>query len=328
MRPVVYAVARAPGPPPPLPSLWEPLPQVWEGWDGSRWNLTDPAVSGIALQPGVRGLLTPPFEHQTSRSAGVHGSRWRGYRADERSVFWPVRVFSDASSQAWVEHDARFWRTMHPGRTGVWSVTLPDGEVRSLRCRFKNVLDGALDIDPALTGWALYGIELAAQDPFWSGPPQVRTFSPDDPQDFFPGPPFEISEGSLISSAWIANPGDEPGWAQWWVTDTDEALVGVGDRVVVVPFQVAAERLLVIRTDPEHRTAVEIDAPSPSAPMADQMAWVAERLPSGVDRTRELGAATKFGAVPPSDRAQLSVNVVGSTPRITVVLHPSYHRAW
>lgn len=321
---VVYA---APYTPPPLQQLWQPMPQQWEGWDGSVWDLVEPDLSGVALQPGVRGLLMPPVKRHVSRSAGVHGTRHKGYRVDERDVFWPLRVFTDTSSSAWVAHDAALWSTLMPGRTGTWRVFSPDGSSRTLTLRFRSVDEG-LDIDPALMGWALYGIHLVAEDPFWVGPRISKVFTAASPQPFFPGPPFTVSEGSLLTSAAIANPGDEPAWAEFWVQSSTEATVGVDERVVVVPFEVTESRMLVIQTSPETRRAIEIDAPAPGSTMADQIAWVDERLPSGLDRTRELGAATKFGSVPPAMAAQLSVNAVGVAPRITAHLRPRYHRAW
>lgn len=309
---------------------------TWTGWDGSVWDLVNGEVSGISLLAGVRGLTRPPSSRYTSSSPAIAGSRWLGSRDEERPVFWPVKVYTDAGSQAWIEHDAAFWRTLAPGRTGVWEVKQPNGVKRFLRVRFTGDGDGAFDLDPTLVGWAVYEVYGVAEDPYWYGDPISRVFEPSDPIDFLPttgGPPFRISEGSLTATAQIANPGDEEAWVQWWITDATSAVVGVGDRLITVPFEVADGRLLVVDATPTAREAIEIDTPPLATdggplPLSEQVAWVEAHLPTGINRTLELGAATKWAPVQPSAAADLSISVVGTTAKVRATIVPRHHRAW
>lgn len=321
----VYAVPAAPPAPPANP--WPGMRMTWTGWDGSLWDLTDPATSGVSMQAGVRGLLAPSFRRHTTASPAVAGTRQRGYSTEERTVFWPVKVFQDNGSQAWIDHDAALWRTLTPGRTGVWTVRQPSGASRSLRCRFVEVQDG-LDIDPSLMGWVVYGIGLVAEQPYWTGELVSRRFVPSDPLPFFPGPPFTISEGSLRASATIDNSGDEPAYLTWWLNGPTTGTFGVGTRIVDVPFEVAEGRTLVLDSSPTARSALEIDTPPASLSDAERLAWVATRLrTAATDRTKDLGATSKWGAVPAGTAVPLSVDAVGAG-EIRALLTPQFHRAW
>jgi hypothetical protein len=143
---------------------------LWEAWDGTVWDLSQ-GLSGLALQSGTRGTEMPDPTFYKTRAAGVHGSLYRGYLIDEQSDFWPLKMFSDGGSAGWVQHYRAFWRTMRYDKTGLWSVVQPDGTKRSKRVRFAGLNDRSNDIDPMLTGWNLYGINLAAEQPFWMGEP-------------------------------------------------------------------------------------------------------------------------------------------------------------
>lgn len=309
---------------------------TWQGWDGSLWSLAGDRASDVYLRPGVRGVDLTPHDRFTDSSPAVPGSRWRGSRATEREVFWPITVRDADTPQAWIERDRAFWRTMHPDRPGVWTVTQPDGAARALRCRFVSC-DTPLTHDPARRGSAQYGIYLVAEDAHWAGQLISRAFESSDPLDFLPstgGPPFRISEGSLSVTANIANPGDVPAAVEWWLTDAESAVVGVGDRVAVVPFPIEEGRMLVIDTRPTARSAIEIDRPpldpdGQPLPLEAQQEWVAAALPSGVDRTRELGAASKLnGRVPPAQAAELAISLVGVGAQVRATIVPQYFRAW
>lgn len=331
---IVYAVPYAPPGAP--PNAWPGMRHTWTGWDGSLWDLNGMNGSGVWLRAGVRGLGTGPRDRFADTSPAVAGSRWRGSRAREREVFWPLTVYSHAGSQAWIDYDSAFWRTLDEDRPGVWTVTQPNGDARALTCRFVSDGDLPIGMNPALVGWAQYGVYLVAEQPYWAGELITRSFRPSDPLPFLPGgfgPPVAISEGSLTASAAIANPGDVPSWLEWWVQDAESAVVGVGDRLITVPFVVAPDRLLVIDTSPSAKSAIEIDAPPLGTdgnpqPIDAQQAWVAEHLAAGVDRTRELGSDTKWGALPRGTSSDLSVSVVGTSGTVRASHVPLYRRAW
>lgn len=313
--------------------LWPGIAMTWAGWDGSVWDLFD-RRAGVYLRSGVRGLGVGPHDRYTSTSPALPGSRFLGARAAEREVFWPfsVRVGPEVGSEGWIALDSSFWRTLDPEQVGTWTVTQPSGEVRALPLRYTPTPgDDVVTVDPTRRGFQQYGVYLVAEQPYWSGELVSQVFVPSDPLDFLPptgGPPLRISEGSLTSSATIPNRGQVAAPVEWWITSADSAVVGVDGRLVDVPFEVASGRMLVIDSDPTVRTAIEIDAPALTAPVEDQRAWVDSHLPGGVNRTKELGPTTKWGQVPPSAAADLSITVIGAGAQVRASLVPRFHRAW
>lgn len=334
MSPVVYAAPYVPPPPPVSP--WVAFVMTWTGWDGSVWDLTGASgPTGLSLRPGVRGLLTPPLRRHATPRAGVPGSRYRGHQVLERPVRWPVHVWSDDSSQAWLDWDRAFWRTMDPDRPGLWTVRHPDGTTRSLVCRFDGENDATSDRDPVRHGWGVYDLALVAdEDPFWRGDPIVRgPFTTAAEQVPFFGeegaPPFHISAPSLASSVvLVSNPGDVPAPPTWWVHANDDDLyLGTPGRTVHVPFTVEEDRLLVVDSSPLAQTAIEVDAPPADLTRAEQEAWVAEHLPAGVDRTTELGDATRWGTIPAGASVDVTIEAAGAAV-VSLAIVPRYRRAW
>lgn len=284
------------------------LSMSWTGWDGSVWDLSQPEVSGLFLGAQARGLGAPDADRFSTVSPALAGSRHRGSRILEREVFWPLHILGDPGS-AWVGRDGAFWRTMRPDAPGVWSVTGPDGSTRSLTCRWVSTEDSFL-MDPTRVGWASYGVYLVAdEDPYWSGAPVVRSFSPGEPVDFFDpagSPPFHISAGNLLASATVDNPGDVESHPIWRVdgpvTDVE---VGVQGRVIEVPIEVAGGESLTIDTSPTAQTAIRS---------------------GGEDVTSQLGAVD-FAPIPAGDVVPLSLSMVG-TGTVTVTLPTRYLRAF
>lgn len=333
---VLYAVPYTPPSPP--PDLWPGVTISWAGWDGSRWSMC--GAEGIALLAGVRGFSFPPVDRWVKESPTVDGSRYVGHRVLERSVFWPLRVYSDAGSQAWLTRDAAFKRTLRPGKTGVLTVTQPgaDGvpaESRSLTLRMDSITD-EWDFSPGLVGWHTYGVNLVAEHPFWVGETITRAFAGPAQVDFFDpagSPDFHISQAGSFATASIPNPGDLDRYPTWWLEGPfTAASVGVGAAAIGVPFTVAAGKMLVIDTSPTARVARLIDAPPLGSdgnelPFEEQRAIVAARYPTGTNRTRDLAATTKFARVPAGDNAALAVSMTGSGT-IRALLDPAYYEAW
>lgn len=329
--PVVYAVPYIP--PAPRADPWPGITQLWRGPDGSEWSLGGRTAQGIHLQPGVRGRTMPEGVHTVQESAGP-GGQWVSWRPGVREVFWPLMIWRDGGSQSWLDYDSAFWASMDPERPGQWVVVQPNGNRRYLTCRFVSDGGGAADFAPGVRGWAKYGVTLQAEQPYWYGDPVTRWFSAAEPVDFLPanpGDPFVIGEGSIATSARVSNLGDVKSWPTWWMNDTESVVAGHGALTVVVPFTVDPDRLLVVDTNPTARTAIEIAMfPATTPPMSAeaQEKWVADRLPTGIDRTRELGGATKFtGAIPPGKSVDLSLSLVGSG-QVRVSFVPQYRRAW
>ncbi len=281
--------------------------QTWTGWDDTLWRISGDPSSPVRLKAGVRGLDDPPWKRYSANSPSVAGTRYRGSVAEEREVFWPVGVYAAVDSTEWLALHRAFRRTLEPRRTGVWTVTQPDGEQRQLVLRYVGTGGHVSKTDPSRLGWERYGIDLVAEQPFWQGTPIVRSWKAEVPPQFFGGAGIiTIASGSTLANAAIGNPGDEPSWPVWTITGPCTSVqVGVAGRVVVVPFTLAAGEVLVIDTDPSQQTAI---------------------MSTGVERTHELGAAD-FASVPPGESVALSLSMVGSGT-VSASLTPLYHRAW
>lgn len=304
---MVFIFASLPAPPPPRVSPWQTLVVVWVGWDGSVWNLNSGAEGVRLLKDGVEGLHFPPITKWSSSSPVVPGKRSRGWQSDAREVFWPVQI-RGASSEAFRELYDAFFTTIHPDRAGEWMVRAGE-QVRRLR------LTGTFDtshndpLDPYLRGRAVYGVTLEAEQPYWEGESfSVGPWLAADGVDFFdPGgsPLFHISSSHTAASAEMTNPGDVDAYPVWTVTGPmSDIELGVGTRIIDVPFAVADGEVLVIDTDPRNITATV----------------------NGVDATEDLGFQS-FAPIPAKATTPLHVEATGEGS-ITVSLTPLYFRAF
>jgi len=288
------------------------------------------AGGGIRLRPGVRGLTEPPREPFIDETAGVEGGRWRGSRAQVREVFWPISVWRDTDSVGWLEYDAAWWRSLDPEVPGRWVVTHPDGTERHLLCRFLDDGDPGWDFAPGMRAWARYGVRMLAVDPYWRGEQVVRSWSGAvaGGESFVGagGPPFTISEGSTLASAEVTNNGDTTSHPTWWVQNVTAVDLILAGRTIKVP-PVAADKLLVVDADPTALSAVQVDAPAAGLTPTEQEAWVAQRLPTGTDRTTALGPGTTWGSIPPRATTQVGIEMTGSGT-VTVRFTPRHRRAW
>lgn len=250
----------------------------------------------------------PPIQHHESESEARAGSRWRSARTLKREVFWPISVFKDTSSQEWIEYARAFWRTMHPEKPGVWTVTQPGGESRSLVCRYVDDSGHADEWAPGLFGWMNYGITLQAENPYWTGPTITRSWAAGGGgAPFFGdtgfGPPFYISPTSTIGTAAIDNPGDVSGWVTWRAEGPIDAglTVGVGSALIGYPDALEEGDSLVINT-------------------RDMSA----RL-NGTRVSQNL-APRNFAPIEPGESVSLSIETAG-TGTVSAELAPSYFRA-
>lgn len=335
MSPIVYAVPYTPPAPP--AALWTGLDLRWESPDGSVWPLCGDTADGVLMQAGVRGLTEPKRETFTTETAGTDGALWMGSRALPREVFWPIVVWKDTTSAQWLDYDAAWWRSLDPQAPGRWVATHPSGAERHLLCRFVGDGDASWDVSPGSRGWARYGVTMLATDPYWRGEQVARSWSgAADPSETFTGdggPPFTISAGSTLASAEVTNDGDVPAHPTWWVQDVSSVNLSVGSGVIEVPA-VAADRLLVIDSHPSALSAFEVDAPpaisaATGEPITDaeREAWVDARLPSGLDRTADLGMGTTWGAIPARATTPLGISMVGDGT-VSVRFTPRFRRAW
>lgn len=312
---------------PPLPAApaFSGLGMRWAA-KGTEWELTNPST-GLFLKPGIRGLGSAAYTRHSTESPAVAGSRFEGASFQDREVFWPVHIFSDAGSVEWMHRDREFWATMDPNDTGVWTVTHPDGSHRSLRLRFLNDGDKVHDRDPMRVGWDSYGITLVAEQPFWVGDPVVKSFKGQaPPEPFFEpdGPQIvNISSSYSAANATMDNPGDVESYPRWYVDgETATVSVGVDGFVVDVPFAVPAGHCLVIESDPDliGATLYEVTADAPSKP-SDRVVGV--HLINPVDKSAQLGEAD-FAPIPSGKQVPLSMEIMG--PGKVECLLPTLHR--
>ena len=288
--------------PPAPPVSWTGLDMTWTGWEGSVWQLSSP-VDGTVMMPGVRGLTMPAVVHYTSTHASVPGARWRGHTVAAREVFWPLQVYTDAGSTEWLDKDQKFWRTMRPDKTGVWTVKRPDGQTRTLTLRFVDDGTHAYNIDPAICGWTSYGVTLTAEQPYWAGPTETGSWAGGSAPQFFPT--LTIAPGGTLATAQLNNPGDVEVWPVWRIYGPcTNATVGLNGRTITIPFTLNDGEMLEIDTAPRAQTA----------------------MMGAVDRTGEL-TGVDFAPLPADQRTTLALSIAGGG-RITATLTPLYLRAW
>ena len=310
----------APPPPPAVPwpgvasMTWTVPDLVPEGDDvaAHALHLLRPDSHGLMLvQDGVRGLGMPQVQRWASTAPAVHGSAWRGFRVEEREVYWPLLVWSDAGTDAWLGRDRALWAGMRPDLVGWWDVATPSGW-RRLRLRWTET-DAQFARDPLRSGWHVYGITLVAEQPFWEGATSTIQWSSGAGVPFLPGPPFTMSGSRSLNDATLDNPGDVPLWPVWRIHGPcSTARVGVAGAVIEVPFAVPAGQTLVIDTSPEAQTATMYPTGRYSG--------------NGLDRTGLLGAAA-FAPVPPAGRVVLSLAAAGGGS-VECSVTPRYYRAW
>lgn len=283
----------------------------WEAWDGSNWSLSD-EDSGLVMMRGVRGLGGITIEHHRDDHASLPGARWRSFRALTREIFLPVHIYSDGESEAWIEHNRAFSRTMRAGKQGWLHIIHPDGEHRRIGARYDKGLDDALEMDPSFFGWATYGIYLTAESPYWERvKPVTDTWRLPEPVYYFGGettpgdyaPPYGISDEQTVESASITNPGDVPAWPKWiYRGPATSATVGIDGRTIDIPIALTAGQSVTIDMDPQEQTALRED---------------------GTDVTAQL-SSFQFAPIPPGVAVPLDVQLVGSGGSIQLSFTPLY----
>lgn len=319
---IIYAVPRPPVPVP-VPK-WVKTRVTWTGHDGSIWDLTDPDGGVVLLRDGVEGLHLPKFKQWIRQSPAVPGQTFTGAIAEPRNVVLPLAVYNDENSLAWVEHDRAFWKSMHPRRAGILTISpAGTGSSRSIHLRLVPE-DHTYDIDPAFARWAEYSTVLVADQPFWEGLPVRAVWGAAPAQEFYEetGPQLiNIMTGHTTSGATLENAGDEDAWPVWTIVGPSSAThMGIGNDIVEIPFDIPEGKAVVLDTDPRIRTALEYDyIPATSE--------TPEELLNPMDRTADLTGAVKFARIPGGATATVNVSLAGNG-LIRVELTPLYWRAW
>ena len=301
----------------------------WIGDDGVRWDLGE-NNSGVYLLSGTRGLGMPTGTRFRDQSPASHGSQHRGHVWDEREVFWPIKTWHEDKGQSWVDRDRAFFSTLSPDKTGRWYVAQPGGVTRYLELRYDpKTVDEGWDIVPSIWGWASYALYLTADQPFWVGEPSVLSWEaarPDDPFYEPTGPHlFNFGQGFTVGNAAIDNRGEVPSPPRWFIDGEVLAgsSVGVGDKIVAVPFAVPAGKCLIIESDPTRIGATMYDVVGSVEKPWERIIGV--EMINPVNMTRQLGEAD-FAAVPPGKSVPLSI-VLQGTGMVACYLPSLYRRA-
>jgi hypothetical protein len=323
-----FAFALPYQPPAPPAPPWRGVDLSWRGWDGSDWDLTKPS-SGLFLRPGVRGLLLPEFERQSSSSPAVPGSRHLGSTTKDRDVFWPLYLYSDQGSTDFMKRDRAFWRSLDPDMEGTWTAVLPDGTRRTLPLRLIGCED-ELSYDFVQRGWAKYAINMLADKPYWLGETVTKSWAQGEMRKFYItaedralyGYPddaiYYLSPGGSLGSATFTNDGDVSAYPVWTVIGQTTAVsFGVDGKSISVPFEIPEGYAVQLDTDPT----------------SNRVLWYGEWdsvnrvILSPVDRTPELDPASQFGAIPRGQDRPVNIMMTGSGTVIASIQN-KYRRAW
>lgn len=252
--------ASVPTVPLPIVQPWHGLTVTWTGWDGTIWDLHD-WRTGVELLREVQGWHLPAWEDQVDEYAGIDGQVYLGEsRMLPRRVEWNVFVWTDDSSEEWLARDQAWWRSFHPARPGIWSVTTPGGQTRTLHCRLQSDGGYAYGLDPSEAGWAAYPVSLVADSPGWLGQPITREWEQVAGRPFLTPyfPPVFVSSAARLESATIPNPGDVAAPLIWTITAVEgnvSTTISVGGGVLELPV-VPAGKTMVVDTRPAEQTII------------------------------------------------------------------------
>lgn len=292
----------------------------WIGTDGTVWDLTDPASGLFLVQEGVEGLHLPPMSPVHRESPNLAGASYNGYRIEARPVTWVIYIYSDDTSEDFYDLDARFWKSLKIGSTGIWRVTLPDGSSRQLTCRVIPKGTHSYDRDPGAFGWQKYVVTMVAdENPFWTVPTEVPgarlTLRDESQRNFFgggaaggSGPDFYISPHVSEMTSELENPGDEPLYPTYRLYGPlAEAVLVIDDRPYSIAANVGAQGWFEIATHP---------------------ARFAIRDNTGANRITSV-SDWDFSPIPPQTTVPFSAILNGDGGgRLVIDMPPLYHRAW
>jgi hypothetical protein len=224
-------------------------------------------------------------------------------------VFWPIHLFSDESTIDYVTRDRAFMHSLHPEHEGVWTVEIPGFSKRQLTLRLEGDNDWAPEADPTFYGWATYGLDLQADQPFWRDvEPVTREFEAYTPVDFYSEPFLYLGQSNSLATASVVNPGDVEAWPVVVLRGPfTNATVTIAGQVIEVPFSLASGKSLTLDYDPDAET-----------PVLDS---------DGNDRYEDLGEVA-WGAIEPGVDVPLGLDITGSGGSATVSFYPLYLRAW
>lgn len=225
------------------------------------WTWTTPAgrVRNLSsehpyLRPGgIQGHMAAPVVILDSRPPTLPGGVYRGQRYEPRDVQLAVMAHTRESSQ---------WRDTYrllvadfdtEAGDGTLSVQHPNGETRSLSCRYVSGLQSPVEGEPGVVKIGTFVVELRAYDPWWYGPAVTRKFQVSTAAAWFPGPPFTLNPTELLGSGTtVANPGDVAAYPVWTVTGPCSSVTATAEdgSTWTVSLDLAAGETFTVDCDP------------------------------------------------------------------------------
>lgn len=305
-------------PPIPVELPFQEAQHTWLGTDGVEWELSRPETGVFLVQEAIEGMHHPPMDFIQRQSPALPGSSFHGYRVTERPVVWALYIYSDDSSMHWVERDRALWKSLQPGREGVWTVTLPNGDSRQLRMRIKPTPQ-TFDRDPVRFGWKQYAVEAVADiNPFWTSPTtiagtKISWRGADDVEDFFNGddkaPPFRIAESALSTTKSHTNDGDEAVWPRIDIRGPmQDVAIAIGDQEFTISCKLtSAQDTFTLITEPRFFSVTDNRKRNR---IKDVTTWSFKPIPAG--------ETVPISVIPNGDG--------GGTVELDVT--PLYYRAW
>lgn len=227
---------------------------------GRSWTLTGHGVVPAVTDKGVRGLGRPTIDSIRQAGApGVHGHRWRGWRASERQVVLPLAFWGDPAGLVAQVRDFAAGivpeQPGYPGNTGcTLTAILPDSTRWTLGMQL--VDDGGLTLErePHAAGGMHFETVWDA-DVFWSGPAWTslwQTEASSTPWLMPSGGVAYLIPSNTFATAQTVNDGDVRAWPVWTITGPSTlASVGVGNHMVTLALTLAAGETVTIDTNPE-----------------------------------------------------------------------------
>lgn len=235
LQPIAPPPVVVPEPPPPgstfIPTGGTPEttpPQVVAGRGGPIWTLEferDGVVVtflmscgrgfGYRSLAGTQGVDMPPVEIFTSPLPDGPGSILRGWRYNERELFFPIAV-QDANYAATRERMRVLWYMVRGGQPVTVRLREPEGRSRTASAYYVSGLEGEYGGDNWSPSLRNIGLTFRAIDPFWYGaeestewqlnPSLIKPFL-STTMSFFP---VVFTNSAIDGRRTLVNSGDEP----------------------------------------------------------------------------------------------------------------------
>jgi len=231
---------------------------TWTDPTGAVWPLTDtdPNV-GMFTPGGPAGWMGIKYEIVTD-PLPRGGESLRFIRAQAGRLTWPLHINGDNASgevssirfqDRWRAIRRAFTMTLHRSTPGVLRVTWADGTVREIDCYYEEGFGGAggenhIYANPVLT--------LYCPDGYWRDPVQIVESRSFQVGASFLAPFPTVSQGQVLGSSTIDNPGDVDAWPTWTITGPADVVTATNlttGHSFMVSKSISAGQLIIITTD-------------------------------------------------------------------------------